>query len=339
MIQTLHNPNRHPYTPIGNGTTLWRVAPLLMLCFVLLTPSTTHAQAVPKMREDYKEYVRTYAIESIRQMDEYKIPASITLAQGLLESAAGKSRLATKGNNHFGIKCHRAWQGKTIHANDDLPNECFRRYDSAADSYRDHSRFLQQGRYKRLFTYKLTDYRRWARGLQDCGYATSKAYANSLIRLIELYELYAFDRGEFPSWMTKQETKELAKVSHKKKSSHEKETVKATHEGYMSYGLHYVLANSGDTFTSIAEELGMNPKKIAKNNDAPIDFPLYQGDIVYLDRKNKRADEKFPTHVIQVGESMHSISQHYGIRLDRLYKLNDLDYEYVPIEGDTLKLR
>lgn len=306
---------------IREGLTL-----LTVFCLSIFTLSSQ------KLNEQYKQYIRTYADEAIRQMKQYDIPASITIAQGLIETGAGTSRLATEGNNHFGIKCHRAWQGKTMHANDERPNECFRKYDSARDSFRDHSLFLQQPRYKVLFTYSMTDYEAWARGLQLCGYATNKGYANMLIKAIEQYELYKLDRGQYPRWMSGK------KAPGYTPSSGDPQTV-LTHEGFFSYGLLYILANEGDSLESIAREMGMKLSKLADYNDMPEDFPLKKGDVIYLERKNSRATADYPDHVVRVGESMHSISQRYGVRLSKLYRMNQLSYEYVPEEGDVIRLR
>lgn len=306
----------------------------VVLFSLSLGSATLRAQHAP-LQASYKAYIETYSEECIRQMHKHKIPASITMAQALIESGAGKSRLATEGKNHFGIKCHKAWQGERIYANDDLPNECFRKYLSVKDSYNDHSIFLKQARYKRLFTYPITDYKSWARGLQQCGYATNKGYANMLIRIIEQYELYHLDRGKKPSWM-KGGQRWSAPAKRPEQSN---KTPTLTHEGFTSYGLVYVLANAHDSFASIAEELGMNAEKLAKYNDAPVDFPLKQGDVVYIEKKNKKATADYPTHTVVVGDSMHSIAQRYGIRVSSLYYLNQLDDEYVPMEGDILKLR
>lgn len=300
--------------------------------FLLFVSSSLLAQSY-KQNSLYKEYIRIYADECIEQMKKHKIPASITMAQGLLESGAGRSRLATQGNNHFGIKCHKAWQGERMYADDDLPNECFRKYAKVKDSFTDHSIFLKQPRYQRLFTYKLTDYKSWAKGLQACGYATNKGYANALIGVIESYQLYELDREKYPEWMTNQ--KRRTSASSKKKDKE----ITLTHEGYISYGLVYVLANDGDTFTSIAEELDMKPDRLADYNDAPVDFPLTKGDVVFIERKNKRATPDYEQHIVQVGDSMHSISQLYGVRVSSLYKFNHLPDDYTPQEGDVLLLR
>ncbi len=309
------------------------------LCVVLLLATTGLALA-QKMNSTYQHYISRYADEAIRQMSRYNIPASITMAQALVETGAGTSTLASIHNNHFGIKCHKSWRGKTTYRTDDAPNECFRSYQSAMESYEDHSKFLLQPRYQSLFRLKQTDYVGWAKGLQRCGYATNKGYANLLIKMIETYELYALDRERYPAWMQGGSFGRKSPKSNIKQSKNKgKGTTALTHEAYRSYGLLYILANEGDSFESIANEMQMKSSTLARYNDAPEDFPLNKGDVVYLEKKNSRATEKYYEHVVKVGDSMHSISQKYGIRMKNLYKLNKKDYEYVPEEGDVLKLR
>ncbi len=309
-----------------------RAVTILLLCLSFLFFSATGARAQQaKLNEGYCNYIRLYADECVRQMHNHRIPASITMAQGLVESGAGKSRLATEGNNHFGIKCHKAWMGESIYANDDLPNECFRKYNHVKDSFTDHSIFLKQSRYKVLFSYPMTDYISWAKGLQSCGYATNKGYANMLIRVIEQYELYELDRNSYPSWMTGGRKRTIEKPARKEKV--------LTHQGYTCYGLVYVLAKKGDSFTSIAEELEIKPSRLAGYNEAPVDFPLREGDVIYLEAKHKKAMEGYETHTVKVGDSMHSIAQTYGMQVNSLYTINKLDDEYIPQEGDVLLLR
>ena len=215
--------------------------------------------------------------------------------------------------------------------------ECFRSYDSPLDSYTDHSYFLQQPRYKSLFQLSLDDYQGWAKGLQRCGYATDKGYANKLIALVELYSLYELDREASPSWMRGK----ASSPSSTREKKREKQTTPKTPKKrtqYNCYGLEYVLAEEGDSFTTIARDVNIDEEKLATFNDATVDFPLKKGDVIYLQRKNKHGDST-PDHVVSVGESMHSISQLYGIRVEYLYKINGLDIEsYVPLEGDVLRL-
>ena len=299
---------------------------LTIRIFCLLFFIATLAEAATKRKiPSYEKYIKTYSALAIEQQKKYKIPASITLAQGLLESGAGQSDLARRSNNHFGIKCHSDWRGGRVYHDDDLRGECFRKYKRVEDSYEDHSKFLKRSRYDRLFQLKITDYKGWARGLQKCGYATDRAYANKLIKVIEDYELYRYDTGKVHK-STRQEKKKLKYP-----------TVKYTI--YRTYGLLYVYAKENDSFDQIAQNLDFPVKDLKKFNEVPEDFPLQKGDIVYIEKKKKKADKPNYDHVVQVGESMHSIAQKYGIQIKSLYKMNKKDKDYVPEEGDVLKLR
>lgn len=274
-----------------------------------------------KRNKFYLDYINTYSTMAVDEMQKHKIPASITLAQGLLESAAGRSALARKDNNHFGIKCGSGWKGKTARYHDDAPNECFRSYKSAKDSYEDHSKFLSNGaRYAFLFKLDITDYKGWARGLKKAGYATDPSYANRLITIIEDYELYKYDR--------------VGKRSAKKVT-----ITQNPHQVYISNGLAYILARDGDTFESIGKEFGLKPKNLIKCNDLHEGYTLTDGDVVYLKKKKTKADSKYKFHVVRDGDSMHTISQIYGIRLANLYKMNRLDPDYVPEVGVRLRVR
>lgn len=299
---------------------------LTIRIFCLLFFIATLAEAATQRKiPSYEKYIKTYGALAIEQQKKYKIPASITLAQGLLESGAGQSDLARRSNNHFGIKCHSDWRGGRVYHDDDLRGECFRKYKRVEDSYEDHSKFLKRSRYDRLFQLKITDYKGWARGLQKCGYATDRAYANKLIKVIEDYELYRYDTGKVHK-STRQEKKKLKYP-----------TVKYTI--YRTYGLLYVYAKENDSFDQIAQNLDFPVKDLKKFNEVPEDFPLQKGDIVYIEKKKKKADKPNYDHVVQVGESMHSIAQKYGIQIKSLYKMNKKDKDYVPEEGDVLKLR
>lgn len=188
-----------------------------------------------------------------------------------------------------------------------------------------------------MFQLRSDDYRGWAKGLQTAGYATNKGYANKLIQVIETYELYTLDKGEAPRWLK-------GESSHSTHSKHKPSAPKTSKDVfarriYMSYGLYYVLADPGDSLERIAEETGLSVRKLARYNDAPEDIRLQEGDVVYLERKHKRAVEPYRVHTVAIGDSMHSISQRYGIRLENLYKMNDKDEDYVPEEGDVLRLQ
>jgi hypothetical protein len=272
----------------------------------------------------YTEYINTYKDLAVEQMKQYKIPASITLSQGLLESGAGTSELARKSNNHFGIKCGVNWHGRTVRHNDDARNECFRAYSHPRDSYRDHSAFLTSGaRYASLFKLDITDYRGWAKGLKRAGYATDPSYANRLITIIEDYELYKYDKQ---SVYTK---RQLSK----------KPWLMSPHQVYIANDIAYVVARQGETFELIGKEMGMSGRSLAKYNDLDRDYTLQAGDIVYLKQKHKKAARQYTVHIVSSGESMHSISQRYGIRLKYLYKMNKKDGDYVPEIGDRLRVR
>jgi len=275
-----------------------------------------------KKEQSFIDYINKYSDLAIQHKDKYKIPASITLAQGILESGAGSSELAKQSNNHFGIKCHSDWKGARVYYQDDIPNDCFRKYKSVEESYEDHSKFLVQWpRYAVLFKYNIRDYTAWAKGLQACGYATNKGYANKLIQIIEDYELYKYDV--------------LTPV--KKKTA--KKNPVLLRDVYKTYNLIYVLAKADDSFDKIADETGFKVKDLIKYNEVPENFPLKEDDIVYLQMKKKKADIPYFFHIVKVGESMHSISQQYGIRLKNLYKINNKDPAYVPTEGEALQLR
>ena len=279
----------------------------------------------------FERYISTYSQMAIQQERKYNIPASITLAQGLLESGAGTSYLAREANNHFGIKCHTEWTGARAYIDAEIRNECFRKYSRVDDSYEDHSLFLtERSRYARLFTLKKSDYKGWAKGLQESGYATDKGYANKLIDIIERYQLYTYNTDRIQS---------NRRITTTRPAVPKINTVIFTRDIYKTYGLIYVIARSEDTLDQIAYDLGFKAKNLAKYNDIPVNYPLQQGNIIYLEKKKTRADQPNYSHVVSVGESMHSISQYYGIQLQSLYKMNRKKTDYVPLEGDTLILR
>ncbi|GHS92048.1 N-acetylmuramoyl-L-alanine amidase [Bacteroidia bacterium] len=295
----------------------------LVLTVLLLVSGGLYAQ---KKLVSYVNYAGKYGDLAVGHMNKYKIPASIILGQGLLESGAGLSELARASNNHFGIKCHSDWRGDKVYRKDDGPNDCFRKYNKVEDSYEDHSQFLLRKRYSQLFELDVKDYRGWAKGLQECGYATDKAYANKLIKLIEDYELYRYDSGK-------------AGISNSGKDSRKIERSRRERNIFKTHGLIYVEAGLNDNFDAIAYDMGFKVKDLIKYNEVPEDFPLSPGDKVYLQKKKKKADKPYYEHMVKVGESMHSISQKYGIQLSRLYKMNKKADDYVPEEGDVLRLR
>ena len=285
---------------------------ILIICCLTLQAQTRNKQ--------YEAYIKKYRELAVEEMKKYHIPASITLAQGLLESGAGQSALARKSNNHFGIKCGSDWYGKTVSHDDDARGECFRAYKHPKDSYEDHSKFLAgRPRYASLFNLNITDYKGWARGLKKAGYATNPRYADQLIGIIELYELYKYDDKNYLKWIKKNPN---------------------PHQTYIANGLLYIVVRAGDSWKSISQEFDISQKKLRKYNDLYKGYALQVGDILYLEKKNKKADKEHIVHVLRAGESMYSISQKYGIRLKNLYKLNKMDEDDpAPEIGTILRLR
>ena len=283
-----------------------------------------------KWNSAYQQYIDQYKDIAIEQMQRYHIPASITLAQGLLESGAGRSELTRNSNNHFGIKCNNNWTGRRTYHDDDAKNDCFRVYDSAYESYEDHSKFLSGNqRYRQLFQLKTTDYKGWAKGLKACGYATSPVYAEKLIEIIQLYKLYQYDSAKGYDHFMAQRTKD------QNPNGASLHTIKIFNKNY------YIIARRGDTFKAIGEEVGISYRKIAKYNERNRKDQLQEGEVIWLKKKQSKApkDYKGRLHYVRSGESMYSIAQQYGIRLKSLYKMNKLSPDYQIKVGDGLRLR
>ena len=299
----------------------------IFLTLCLLTVGSVSAQ---RRQTSYNNYIKQYAPLAVQQMKQHNVPASITLAQGLLESGAGLSKLARESNNHFGIKCGVGWRGRSVRANDDAPNECFRAYRKVEDSYQDHSLFLVGNqRYSSLFSLKKTDYKGWAKGLKKAGYATDPSYANKLITIIETYDLYKYDTDG----MSKREAKKWQKLLKKKP------WLANPHEVKIANGLAYVVAREGDTFRLLGGEFDISWKKLPKYNDLQRDYTLEEGDIIYLKEKNKKTVADVIYHVVREGDSMHTISQVYGVRLKTLYKLNKMAEDHIPEVGERVWLK
>lgn len=295
--------------------------------YMLLFAAAVSAQS--RRNSAYQQYIDQYKDLAIEQMKRYKVPASITLAQGLLESGAGLSELARRGNNHFGIKCH-TWSGPKVYFDDDAANECFRSYSSVRDSYEDHSRFLASGRrYRSLFSLSPTDYKGWARGLKAAGYATNPKYADRLIAIIQLYGLDQYDKAKSYDRF------------YAKHSSDRQVGGASLHLIYKFNENYYVKARQGDTFASIAAETGISRRRLAKYNERDKNDILAEGDIVYLKKKRRKAPKEYKgrLHYVRQGQSMYTISQLYGIRLKYLYKLNRLTPDYQIKVGDSLRVR
>ncbi|MDA3865327.1 MAG: glucosaminidase domain-containing protein [Salinivirgaceae bacterium] len=302
---------------------------IFFLSLFLIAQLVTSAQTISRA-----DYIETYSSIAVEEMKRTGIPASITLAQGILESANGNSRLAQKANNHFGIKCHNSWTGATIKHHDDKRNECFRKYRNADESFRDHSQFLQEGsRYSALFLIDRTDYKSWARGLQKAGYATNRQYANKLIDLIERHELYVYDKGA----VSVKEKPVVAKSG--LSEGGEVRVGSSKHEVKEQNRVSYVVAQQGDTYESLTEAFDKMRWELRKYNDAPDGVDPTPGQIVYLQPKRNRADRGQKKHTVAPGETMWHISQKYAVRLSKLYKKNRMELGDEPSEDDTIWLR
>ncbi len=282
-----------------------------------------------KRSEVFFNYIQKYSPIAVKHQEKYGIPASITLAQGLLESDGGRSRLAVKANNHFGIKCGNDWHGKIMRWNDERRNECFRKYKSPKSSFEDHSRFLTtKKRYAFLLKLKPTDYKAWAYGLKKAGYATDKHYPQKLIRIIQDFELYRFDKS--------------GKYGKKKRYKRNKSASQplVVHSIFRNNGVKCILTEQGDTFDSIAYEFGIKKRKLLYYNDLSKETKLANKTVIYISKKKKRTQKgNILFHKIKRGDSMYKISQKYGIRLKSLYQLNQLPYTYIPEIGQVLNLR
>lgn len=298
---------------------------LQFMCTVLLALIAMVCGGVAARADAYADYIAQYADMAVNQQNESGIPASITLAQGLLESAAGRSTLATKANNHFGIKCHADWKGDTIIRSDDRPDDCFRVYRNVEESFRDHANFLKRKRYASLFELAVTDYSGWAYGLSRCGYATDPNYAPRLIAIIERYALYLYDSE--------------AGREAEENTDFIMNTLLASHPVRRFRKLHYVIAAPGDTYADIAREFKIDKKKLLQYNDRKRDGKIKEWEEVYLEPKHDAAPDAADAPArVAIGdrESIHSISQRFGVKLATLQRLNP-DTPDKP--GQILRLR
>lgn len=292
----------------------------------------------------YLDYIENYHQLAVRQQSEYGIPASITLAQGLLESSAGQSDFVKRSNNHFGIKC-TDWNGDRVYHDDDQKGECFRKYDHVIQSYEDHSLFLKnRKRYAFLFSLQATDYEGWAFGLKKAGYATDPSYAYKLISIIENYNLHRFDfekDSDNGMAMLPGASTVLPAELHRTGKNVEIGTVpaRATHPIFRVNGVKFVVAQQGDSYTLIADEFEINPDRLLSYNDLVSSQVLEEGTRIYIDKKKNKAPTDCPSHVVLPGESMYSISQDYGVKVIKLYDMNNMLYDQGVQVGMELKLR
>lgn len=311
---------------------------------MLLTSCTVGRQVVdtgnnPNAVNPSEAYIQTYYPMAVEQMNRHGIPASITLAQALLEGGAGRSDLVKNANNHFGVKADKRWQGKTYSKWDNGKLCKFRVYKSTLESYEDHSKFLtSNSRYNFLFDLNKNDYKGWAKGLKKAGYAEDGQYPEKLIAIIERYALYKYDSFK------KSDLRKPYSDSNAKKPMVVPGVQNCQSPGlhYLmkAYGLIYTIASEGDSFKGLAKEFDISKRKLRKYNDLYRGYVIKAGDIIYLERKNRKAVRGYKSHTIQPGESLHAVSQKYGIRLKRLYKMNPEYKENRRIKvGDIIKLR
>jgi LysM repeat protein len=294
------------------------------------------------------QYINEHKDDAIREMQKSGVPASITMAQACLESSDGKSPLAVEANNHFGIKCAN-WSGPSYTQDDDEKDECFRKYNTALESYDDHSNFLKtRPRYAFLFELDPTDYKGWAKGLKKAGYATDPAYADRLIKIIEDFDLHQLDLGQSPVLYaeTKPAVPETntgmasssntnddaiattipAKENHGRKifvPSVDVVDAFAPRSIKEKNGVKYVIGRKGDTYTSLARELNLGYWQLPKYNETNDDDTILEGQIVYIQPKKKEGEKKF--HIVKPGETIDSISREYAIKERYLYKYNNLN--------------
>jgi LysM repeat protein len=320
----------------------------LFSIFVLIAFSYSFSQE----KSITSEYAENWKDVAINQMVVYGVPASITLAQGILESGHGKSKLALKANNHFGIKCNN-WNGETFFQDDDAPNECFRKYTDASASFKDHSIFLSQNtRYAELFELNITDYKAWAKGLKNAGYATNPKYHRLLIDIIEKYELDQYDKEGDVDWVTlKQKNIRVNDNYHIQDQEVEivnneqlaliNEVILPRKTFYNPNKTKYVIAKDDDTFYQIAKEFGVSIRQLHKWNDFPPSKDLLSaGDKVYIMRK--RSASFLTDGYIRVDESapLWKVSQEYGVQLSSLIKFNNSLSSKTNIQkGDVVLLK
>lgn len=290
-----------------------------------------------------EEYIHAYRIYAINEMNLYRIPASITLAQGLLETGNGNSELARMANNHFGIKCKSEWTGPTYLKDDDEKNECFRKYGSVYESYSDHSVFLAtRDRYRFLFDLELTDYKRWAKGLKSAGYATNPEYANLLIKIIEENGLHELDKlymqGEILVINGTETTSDTSLVVKPdlidSVASFSSQT--AFRMIYKNNGVKFIFAQADDSYYKIAQDFNIYTYQIPKYNELPKKGSLEEGQVVYIERKRRKSLLDY--HIVSASQTLHDIGQVYAIRTKSLIRMNRLQKDDMLEKGQVLRL-
>ena len=329
---------------------------LIFSCFCTLLTASAQSRQTRQTRE---EYIARYKHIAIDQMERYGIPASITMAQGILESDSGNSLLSRSSNNHFGIKCKKDWRGRKVYHDDDAKGECFRAYDSVEDSYDDHAEFLdQQPRYDSLFRYSSDDYRSWARGLKACGYATAPDYAERLVKIIEDAKLYLLDRPngdrlyaqhrheqkDPDEWFSSQSSVQAAVSTTEGVDIDNYRVSVSTHQGYNIYatnGVHYILAKENDSFEQLSKAFRISAKNLRKFNDLkdPTAQPM-TGEVIYIARKKSRWEGAEQFHTCRAGETAYAVGQRYALRTKAVEKLNKLKkHPEALAEGNQIRIK
>lgn len=324
-----------------------------------------------------EEYIYRWRAIAVDNMQVYGIPASITMAQAILESGFGNGYLARVANNHFCIKCKKSWTGRTITHADDNPDDCFRVYDSVEESFEDHANFLCSGqRYEFLFAYDTDDYKSWAKGLKQAGYATAPDYAERLIGVVERYNLSLLDKKDGIRLYDEYVAKELGVSAEALVESVDAQTEVASasgvvgdisegaeirtayseqgvdpnnfrvtinsHKGYNVYrvnGTFYIIANQGDTYERLGELFELSPKMLRRFNDIKGDVQPVEKEIIYIEPKMSSWGGEELLHTVVSGQTMRDIAQMYGIRLKALERLNKAFKGKTLVEGQTIRLR
>ncbi|HLN19906.1 MAG TPA: glucosaminidase domain-containing protein [Bacteroidales bacterium] len=325
---------------------LYTAITFILFCLLLSCKTYKPVAYVSSGRPDV-DYVNTYKDIAIKEMKRTGVPASITLAQGMIESNYGRSTLSRTANNHFGIKCHNGWTGASVRQDDDSKNECFRKYSSASESFEDHSDFLKTGsRYSFLFELPPTDYKSWARGLKKAGYATNPDYADMLIRKIEENNLMIFDTDA---------------VAGKKKSQEKIQDQKSVYAGDVAGNvamassgnevparipriqeknrIQYIIVKDGETRETIEREFSLLKWELPRYNELSEDFQVTPGQILYLQPKRDKAEPGVNTYKSVKDDTMYLISQKFGIKTKSLYELNRMEPGKEPEPGTTIWLR
>jgi LysM repeat protein len=291
-------------------------------------------------KTDKHGYIEKYDALAVREMHQTGIPASITLAQGILESRYGQSRLAKEANNHFGIKCNDNWDGPVVYKADDNPNDCFRKYRNPEQSYEDHSKYLtSSSRYDHLFELDITDYKRWARGLKKAGYATNPTYHRELIKIIERYELYRYDKLKNPEDYKEQKKPDQNRPKPKNQTNPLTTSNNTSkHPRIYEYNrVQTIITQQGDTPLKYAQKYNRRLGRLLKYNDLERTQVLKPGQKFYLQPK-RNSNPVTDYHFVRPDETMRDISQQYAIKLRVLYKRNLIEPPDEPAEGEKLFL-